>query len=359
MTLKEQELIERLVAAIGREAIPEFRVEDINTPFESLAIDSFGMLTLRAELENAFGRTFSDHFWMSISKPVDIIDLISQGDAGSGRDAGTLLPRERRFYTLNMPQMALGGLSESWLFKEIGDVHWSMITRDLGVSSSSLKDAVGNRLYATFTRIRVAADAPFARYAENEPIKFEGDMTRFGAGIFLSDIGIKGNGRHTHVAAMSSFSMRGEAGSNASILKGQPVIPATSTIPTLEALPDFARDYRVRRASKPPATIFECDYEILPAYDINGVGLLYFAAYPMINDICAMRHGGRRFAFDFSTRHRDVCYFGNCNADDTVLFRLNAWRETESSIEMEASLSRRSDGAAIAYIATTKDRLGG
>jgi probable biosynthetic protein (TIGR04098 family) len=104
--------------------------------------------------------------------------------------------------------------------------------------------------------------------------------------------------------------------------------------------------------------VFECEYEILPAYDINGVGLLYFAAYPMINDICAARHGGRRVGLDFSTRNRDVFYFGN-NADDTLLFRMHSWRETESRIEMEASLSRLSDGVVIGYIATIKDRVGG
>jgi probable biosynthetic protein (TIGR04098 family) len=359
MISNQPELMERLVAVIGREAIPGFRAEDMDTPFESLAIDSFGMLTLRAELENAFGRTFPDRLWMSVSAPADIIRIVSQDAGGLAPDAGASLPRERRAYTLNMPQMALGGLSESWLFKEIGDVHWSMITRDLGASSSSLKDAAGNRLYATFTRICVEADEPLARFAENEPIQLEGDMTRFGAGIFLSDVGIEGNARGIHAAAMSSFSMRGEVGSNTSILKAQPAIPTTSTIPTLDLLPDFARDYRARRASLPSDIVFECDYEMLPPYDINGVGLLYFAAYPMINDICAMRHGGRRFAIDFSTRRRDVFYFGNSNADDTLLFRLHGWHETESRIEMEASLSRRSDGVAIAYIATIKDRMDG
>jgi probable biosynthetic protein (TIGR04098 family) len=359
MISNQPELLERLVAVIGREAIPAFKAEDINTPFENLGIDSFGMLTLRAEVENAFRRVFPDQLWMSISTPADLIRIMAQGANGAGGVAETSLARERRLYTLNMPQMALGGLSESWLFKEIGDVHWSMITNDLGVSSSNLKDAVGNRLYATFTRIRVAADEPLTHYAENEPISLEADLNRFGAGIFLSDLAVKGNGHGTRVAAMSSFSLRGEVGSNTSILKGQPIIPENSTVRSLDHLPEFARQYRARRASMPSTVIFECEYEILPGYDINGVGLLYFAAYPMINDICAARHGGRRVGLEFSTRNRDVFYFGNSNADDVLLFRMYGWHETKSGIEMEASLSRVSDGALIAYIATAKDRVGG
>jgi hypothetical protein len=123
--------------------------------------------------------------------------------------------RTGRSFNINMPQMSMGGLSESWLFKELGDMHWQMIT----------VDATGNRLYATFTRISVSSNA-LVSYEENTPFDLEGDPSRFGAGIYFSEINFT-NGR---ARIMSSFSMRGENGSNVNLLKGQPKIPPNCKI---------------------------------------------------------------------------------------------------------------------------------
>ena len=38
---------------------------------------------------------------------------------------------------------------------------------------------------------------------------------------------------------------------------------------------------------KSEENLYECHYEILPPHDINGVGLLYFAAYPSVFDLCS------------------------------------------------------------------------
>ena len=57
--------------------------------------------------------------------------------------------------TINMPQMAIEALSENWLFKDLGNNHWEMICKGLDTNSFNLKDEIGNRLYATFIRIRV------------------------------------------------------------------------------------------------------------------------------------------------------------------------------------------------------------
>ena len=142
------------------------------------------------------------------------------------------------------------------------------------------------------------------------------------------------------------------------MLKGQPEIPPDCDIPTLPDLPAFGHEYRARRAEKLASPIFECEYEIVPSHDINGVGLLYFAAYPTINDICAMRHAGRSLATGFSTRQRDVFYFSNSDPDETLIYRLHRWTASDDRIEMEASISRKSDGVLMAYITTAKDACG-
>src|SRR5262249_33911697 len=151
------------------------------------------------------GTLIDDAAWTSVVTPRDMVRIVaglgrspSASTAPSGDEAPpplvTASPAraiahapagERRVYDLNMPQMALGRLAESLLLKEIGDVHWSVITRGLGIKSSLLSDAEGNRLYATFTRVCLSSTAPLAAYGENETITIDAKSSRYGAGMFF------------------------------------------------------------------------------------------------------------------------------------------------------------------------------
>ena len=93
---------------------------------------------------------------------------------------------------------------------------------------------------------------------------------------------------------------------------------------------------------------------MLPVHDINGVGLLYFAAYPMIADLCAARHVGRALLSNHSTTTRDICYFANAMPDETLVFRLHDWNQTPEQVHYRATLSRKSDDKTMALIACTK-----
>ena len=87
------------------------------------------------------------------------------------------------------------------------------------------------------------------------------------------------------------------------------------------------------------------------------MGLLYFAAYPIINDICAARFAGPSFSRVFSTQRRDVFYFANSDPDETLVYRIHRWDTDDDAVEMEASLSRQSDGVTMASIVTGKTRV--
>jgi probable biosynthetic protein (TIGR04098 family) len=371
------------VVALIRTELPAFSEDDLDTPFTRLAMDSFAMLALRTKLEQSLAAAIDDDWWQSVITPADVVRILARMECRSAsrieqhasreernrylgeRPPGPPAARtvsaepasEQRIYDVNMPQMALGGLSESWLLKEVGDIHWSLITRGLGLPSSRLTDADGNRLYATFTRVQLSSTVPLAVYAENETVTIDAKSSRYGAGMFFSDAAVKGEGRSALVRVMSSFSKYGEAGANTSLLKGQPEIPVRCAIPDHADLPEFAHEYRARRAREQAPPRFECQYEIIPPHDINGVGLLYFAAYPIINDICAMRFAGSAFARDFSTQHRDVFYFANSDPDETLIYRIHDWHADDAVVEMEASLSRKSDGALMACIVTAKRRV--
>jgi probable biosynthetic protein (TIGR04098 family) len=258
-----------------------------------------------------------------------------------------------------MPQMALGGLSEAWLFRELGDIHWTMISNGLAAPSSKLADANGHRLYATFTRIRMTSTVPLQSYHENEDLLAEGKLTRFGAGIFFGDITMSNGSRKIRAELMSSFTKRSNSDSNLSLLKGQPAIPGDCSISNLAQMPQLAQEYRQTKAANPGKVIFETRYDILPYHDINGVGLLYFAAYPTINDLCEIRYieDSSDWCLNMGTVLRDVYYFGNCEIDDKITFRVHSFEYLNGSVRSTSSLSRASDGVMIAYLVTEKARV--
>jgi virginiamycin A acetyltransferase len=359
------------VMGLLRREIPEFQDSDLDRPLLDLKIDSFGLINLRILLEGLIERQIPDSQWGAVQTPADLLKLagavaatapaavsrpvieIPLGAIASGQRPGG----ERRMQDVNMPQMALSGLSEPWLFKELGDLHWSVLTRGLQTPSAAVADSEGARLYATFTRIRLSADQPLTNISENDSLALDLDMERFGAGMFFSTARLEGATGSAEARIMTSFSKFGEAGSNTSLLKGQPVIPDNCEIPALPALPDFAQEYRAQRAAELPAAIYETEYDILPPHDINGVGLLYFAAYPTIIDLCAARKYGPRLFADFSTTFRDIGYYANSGPQETLVFRIHREEVDDGKIAYDATLSRKSDGKTMCFVSTTKSRI--
>lgn len=320
---------------------------DFSVSISDLPIDSFGLVVLRGRIETALGRPVEDAAWERIATLNDILALSSVQKRVSSPEGTSM---ERRSLSVNMPQMAMGGLSESWLLKELGDMHWTMITSGLGSPSSALKDGGGNRLYATFTRISYSLRKPLSAIGEDTGLDLTGTISRFGAGTFISDIALRHDLAAGEARLMSNFSRRGEA-NNTSLLKGQPTIPPDCPIPEIP-LPAFVSEYRDLRARTPAAPLFETEYDIIPFHDINGVGLLYFASYPIISDICALRHSAD-FS-ELSTASRDIYYFANADIKDRIVFRVHKWEQSGSLLATETSLSRKSDGVVMAYMLTKK-----
>jgi len=334
-----------MLRQIIQEEIPD--VQDFSLPIADLSIDSFGLIVLRGRIEAALGQPVSDDAWDSIETLNDILALSADGALLAPPRPATM---ERRCFAINMPQMAMEGLSESWLLKELGDMHWSMITNGLGSPSSELRDGNGHRLYATFTRIDYAFDRPLGMIGENTTLDLRGTIARFGAGTFVSDIDLIHDHAPGKARLMSNFSRRGKT-TNASLLRGQPMIPPDCQIPDIPP-PDFMIEYRDRRATTLPPALFETEYEIIPFHDVNGVGLLYFASYPIISDICSLR-----YAADFAARStvsRDISYFANADVGDRLMFRVHKWDSSDGGLDVESSLSRKSDGRLMAYMVTKK-----
>ena len=147
-----------------------------------------------------------------------------------------------RSFTLNMPQLFLGGLSENWFLKEIGDMHWHLISSGYGTSSGELTDSSGDRLYASFVRIKWNCDTPLSAFIENSEFELTSQLSRYGNKMIFSD----GKSISAHdiinFEMMSVFSSR-SATDNTSLKKGEPSLFQKNTIPLRPNFPDFAKEF--------------------------------------------------------------------------------------------------------------------
>ncbi|MEI6305550.1 MAG: Pnap_2097 family protein [Deltaproteobacteria bacterium] len=275
---------------------------------------------------------------------------------------------------VNMPQMALTGLSENWLMKEIGDCHWHMLCEDLGLKSNEIFDEFGNRLYAAFVRIKFESSSCLKDYKENDLLDISGVNQRIGNSLYFSQIDIICNDKSMKCALATTFSARADDSDNTKLTKGVPSVGDDDVIIKVSEMPKHILDIvKLKKSSIHTITVsdhtfdltddsvFETSYKINPYTDINGVGLLYFAAYPLINDVCEVEYFNTKgfsdihWALNSSTMTRDVFYFANCNIDDVINYRLNSFTMIgNNQIAIQSSLYRGSDKTIMAKIFTVK-----
>lgn len=280
----------------------------------------------------------------------------------------------KRYLTINMPQMALEALSENWLFKELGDVHWDLICKGLNTKSFDLKNDLGNRLYATFVRIRISCSNTLKSFNENEPAVIDGTIKRFGNSMYFSDILFQSGKESVKAELMTTFSIRDKV-DNTKLAKSEPDL-LKNNVAKLASFPSFGNEYRLikKKILKEIGTdenkfivedkfIYETEYALNPYYDLNGVNLLYFAAYPIINDVCEAKFFNEkefttRWEQEYYTAYKDVLYYSNCNIFDTILYQLVSFEDIgNGQIKISSILRRKSDQVIIARIFTVKKKI--
>lgn len=357
-----------------RSIIPGFDQNSRHESFENLGVDSIDLVTLRVEFENSIGTTIPDSIWMSFKSFDDIFSYCgSFGQSDNDRNTN-LSGGLSESQVVNMPEMALEGLSENWLFKKLGDLHWKLLCEGLNTRSDRLYDELENRLYATFVRIRLEGSTTFASIGENDVLSFNSSIERYGNGLYFSKIQIEIGGKGNFLAdLMTSFSIRKSTG-NKELAKSQPSASA-NLIKNNDQIPAFGDEYRKLKKSEQSTlnvagetfeiletSVFQCRYELNPYYDLNGVGLLYFASYPVINDFCESKYfnehhndgGGKRWEEKFSTEARDILYYANCDVSDSIVYHLNSYDFIEGGVKISSSLVRESDGVLMARIFCVK-----
>ena len=156
---------------------PQFEEQQLNLSFDDCGLDSFDLLDVRVRLEKALGAVIPDTQWIAFRSFADVQAYLENGGNNTTDQQTHEGVTSRRQTSVNMPQMALGGLSESWLLKEFGDIHWSMTCDALNSQSHELTDELGNRLYATFVRVRYESTHHLKTFRENEPLDFRASLT--------------------------------------------------------------------------------------------------------------------------------------------------------------------------------------
>jgi probable biosynthetic protein (TIGR04098 family) len=360
-------------------ALPGVSARDLSLPFDEMGLDSFDLLNIRAGLERQLEEEISDLVWIDFGSLQDVYShwLELQKGAGGPAAQDSDVSGYSRDFELNMPHMAMGGMSESWLFKELGAIHWELLCRGLGQRSSELADEMGNRLYATFARVRIEGSVSLGDFCESEPLNLSGNISRYGGGMYYGEFGLVSLAspeKQIRARLITSFSRRGDTG-NTSLVKSQPVV-GSNLIDNLSSPPEFVEEYRIGKKGQAQSwelggesfqfsddVIAEETYDLNPYYDANGVGLLYFAAYPIVTEICEAKYfnsrqssGAGRWEMQWRTISRDVLYYANCDLDDSIIYKLHQVEQDDGRLKTAASLFRRSDGTLMARIFTVKVR---
>ncbi|HAH26317.1 MAG TPA: hypothetical protein DCL77_21550 [Prolixibacteraceae bacterium] len=342
--------------------------EDLYTPIINTHIDSLDLVALRVALEKYFNFEIPDGLWYKFKTLAEALEYFH-----SNRDRAQVNFEEEKIpvrlldnIEIRMPQMANCALSENWLLKYLGDIHWQLISKGFNKKSSELVDDAGNRLYATFVRVNYTI-SPLNEFLENEMIEFNASIEGFGNHSFLSSITASCDVKNINATLMTTFSIR-ENENNNTIIKSAPQ-NRTNQIIQLSNTPLFLNEYRLLRKglldhissdfgefsiTNDPSFVWE--YNINPYYDINGIGLLYFASYPIIADRCFFEYCPK--ANELTTIYRDIFYFGNCNSTDKIIFQLNHVEEIGNQIKTLISLYRKSDNQMLAKILTVKQMRG-
>ena len=140
-------LTEAQLLNILRRERPELDEADLDKPLDHLGIDSLGFINLRVALETELGRQILEDEWGGLARLRDLTSSQAaraaepreptQPPPPTGAAAALSFDEPQRVIfdhdiaraiSINMPQMALSGLSESWLFKELGDMQWGALT---------------------------------------------------------------------------------------------------------------------------------------------------------------------------------------------------------------------------------------
>lgn len=352
-----------------QEAVPGFAPDDLFVSLKETSLHSLDQLILHSALEDHFGFRIPAAEWQARNTLSEILQYcISKRDTTRRLFIEENKIRHARCQEIRLPHMANNGLSELWLLKELGDIHWTLMEQGLQQKPVSFADQSGNRIYAAFVRVNYTVSA-LNLFREYETVRFNSSIARSGQSIYYSATeGICGR-KKIEASMATGFSVR-KGNDNTQFMPGKPVI----TVNNIDETDQAAGFYKLHRQLGKgkigqvlsdnyvfplEQKIYTYTHTINPYIDINGAGLLYFACYPIIADMGTAAFfrqiTGVNYDTAYHTIYRDVFYFANCNTGDRVNVQVNSIEYCGAGkIKTVVSMYRESDHKLIARVFTVK-----
>lgn len=240
-------------------------------------------------------------------------------------------------HVLGMAEMGFSGLSEQWLMRRAGDLHWRLIARAMGQREAVFACAEGRPLYAAFCATRLVIDRPEAPRLGGR-FGLSASLFRVGRSRLGSRVTLRCDGAPIgRIALVSAFVGRGEGAGNRALVRRAPraMVAPAATMAELDALSARAARIAARlrglRLDGPAQRLLPC-----PAVDFNAAGLLYFPSFAALVDRAEFAAGmppGRLLL------RRDVCFFGNVEPGEPV--EIHLFPRRAGSIALVGGADRR------------------
>jgi len=268
----------------------------------------------------------------------------------------------RTQYVAGMPELAFAGLSEQWLLRTCGQLHWNALAELAGLASPNFFDDEGQKSYAAFTAIRVR-EARLEEVGEHQHFAIEADVKRiaharhFGVfRVFTPESAI------ASVEMISTFVRREQSGDNRSVCRAmfgdvpQRAIPAGAGELAAQAkrfrTGDWTRHGRLDR--KEHAAQHVVEYLPCPSLDFNGAHLLYFASFQSMVERAEWHWRSAPQSAPPCLVERDMAFYGNANVGDRLTLTFGARYAGHDGLSHWCSIARAADGARIADVVTHK-----
>jgi len=293
-------------------------------------------------------------------------------------EVGEPLPAAARRLRLGMPHLDVGGLSEGWLFRHAGDLHWEAIGRRLGVATDQIRDEARQRIYPTVVALRARYGAPLSDVRENDIFSADLAVMPCGRACAQGRIAAAAGPAELSLELVTTFALRRPDGAMRTAIPAARLAARWTPIQPASHLAQLARAARRGEPLDDPfvGPAFAVDpqapplgrvrHQPSPYADYNGAGLLYFAAYPTIADTAERRivrrlglsrRGGPDWAVATSPVARDVFYYGNLPLGDALVAELVCFTDDQDGVKTRVRLRRARGGQPIADVVTRRIRV--
>jgi len=285
---------------------------------------------------------------------------------------GTQVAAEHFTLELGMPLLGRSGLNESALLKLIGHDRWETLARMGGVSTSQIRDAFDNRLYATycFVELALTPERALSAYDENDVLNFSrSDLSHYSR-VYLDGKYVLADGGPFEIRCTNVFIY--QLGGPQQLKMSQ---PENLNFDAMLELPEQPDSLGLCRAAKSEGTFQTFDsnhadlgsrlvtYGIDADRDANGAGLIYFA-----NFVCFLDCAERALLNDCrtpshlidarSTYWRRLGYFGNAQVTDQLQIqitgRVGVLHDSHLLFSFDYLVNRVSDGKMILVSSSRK-----